>query len=88
MGKKNEISIELSQLKSHIQGLQLQFLDQIPFDAWRFFTPCRDEIQFMEGEISFNQADFFDVNGKDFRDCLEFWAKQAGGTIKWDKAKK
>ena len=84
---KKTQTIQMSQLRAHIKGLHDKFLDQIPFNAWRFFSPSLSEVQFLDGQVSFNEADFFDVDERDFRECLEFWVTQAGGTIKWEKKK-
>jgi hypothetical protein len=85
--KQPENQIELSQLRLHIKELQQQFVDQIPFNAWRFFTPCHSGIDFIEGDISFNEADYFNVNDQDFKECLEFWVTQAGGEVIWKMPK-
>ena len=77
--------VSLSELSVTIAEAQQEFLESIPFNAWRFFTPTKDEITFLDSHLCFGDADPIDVNDKEFKEALEFWVCQAGGTIKWKK---
>ena len=73
--------MKLSTVIETQQQLEENFRNSIPHDAWRVFGP-RGDIRIIDGQISLTlEGDPLSIG--EFRQVLEWWAEQLGGSISW-----